>query len=142
MQHILIDVFNQADLSSDLDDIMMFNYPLDVPNMHHSMSGPLPPIHAPGDMKHIMPPSLIHSDEDSYSSLPPTPTSPLELSASHLGWHNSITGAHGECGQNMYGMNSGMGQAMGLGQGDVAIAGSGQYMGVSGCLFAAYGVHS
>ncbi|KAL1940328.1 hypothetical protein VTO73DRAFT_8900 [Trametes versicolor] len=116
-----------ADLSSDLDDIMMFNYPLDVPNMHHSMSGPLPPIHAPGDMKHIMPPSLIHSDEDSYSSLPPTPTSPLELSASHLGWHNSITGAQGECGQNMYGMNAGMGQPMGLGQGDVAIAGSGQY---------------
>lgn len=113
---------------------MMFNYPLDaVPNMHHhSLSSTLPPIHPAADMKSAMPPSLIHSDEDAYASLPPTPTTPLELSASHLGWHNSLTGSQGECGQGLYGLSGGMGGVMGLGQGDVAIAGSGQYnMGVS-----------
>ncbi|KAI0359290.1 hypothetical protein OH77DRAFT_1016361 [Trametes cingulata] len=118
-----------SDLGSDLDDIMMFNYPLDVPSMHSSLPGTLPPLHAAVDMKSSLPPALIHADEDAYASLPPTPTSPLELSASHLGWHNSLTGSHGECGQGLYGMGHGMSAGVGLGAGDVAIAGSGQYMG-------------
>ncbi|KAI0628408.1 hypothetical protein C8Q77DRAFT_1068156 [Trametes polyzona] len=129
-----------SDLGSDLDDIMMFNYPLDVPSMP-SMAGTLPPIHPGADLKHTMPPSLIHADEDAYASLPPTPTSPLELSASHLGWHNSLTGVQGDCGQGMYGLGPGMGASVGLGHGDVAIAGSGQYMGVSSDWYAAYGLH-
>ncbi|KAI0827628.1 TEA/ATTS domain family-domain-containing protein [Trametes gibbosa] len=129
-----------SDLSSDLDDIMMFNYPLDVPSMHTSMSGGLPPIHTAADIKHTMPPALIHADEDAYSSLPPTPTSPLELSAAHLGWHNTLTGAQGDCGQSMYGLSASMSAAVGLGPGDVAIAGSGQFMGVSGSRFTACGL--
>ncbi|KAI0333257.1 hypothetical protein GY45DRAFT_1368512 [Cubamyces sp. BRFM 1775] len=117
-----------SDLSSDLDDIMMFNYPLDVPSMHSSMPSTLPPIHTAVDFKSSMPPALVHADEDAYSSLPPTPTSPLELSSSHLGWHNTLTGSQQECGQGMYGMGAGLGASVGLGGGDVAIAGSGQYM--------------
>ncbi|KAI8978183.1 hypothetical protein BD414DRAFT_509296 [Trametes punicea] len=117
-----------SELSSDLDDIMMFNYPLDVPTMHNSLHGTLPPIHAVADLKSSIPPSLIHADEDAYSSLPPTPTSPLELSAAHLGWHNSLTASQAECGQGMYGLSASMGAAVGLGAGDVAIAGSGHYM--------------
>lgn len=110
---------------------MMFNYPLDVPSMHSSMPGTLPPIHTAVDFKSSMPPALVHADEDAYSSLPPTPTSPLELSSSHLGWHNSLTGSQQECGQGLYGMGAGLGASVGLGGGDVAIAGSGQYMSVS-----------
>ncbi|KAI0764314.1 hypothetical protein BD413DRAFT_494797 [Trametes elegans] len=117
-----------SELSSDLDDIMMFNYPLHVPTMHNSLPGTLPPIHTALDLKNSMPPALIHADEDAYASLPPTPTSPLELSASHLGWHNSLTASQADCGQGMYGLGTGMGAGVGLGAGDVAIAGSGQYM--------------
>ncbi|KAI0644880.1 hypothetical protein C8Q79DRAFT_911633 [Trametes meyenii] len=117
------------DLTSDLDDIMMFNYPLDVPTMHNSLPHSLPPIHSTTDMKSHLPPALIHADEDAYASLPPTPTSPLELSTSQLGWHGSLSGSQAECGQGMYGLNAGMSAAIGLGAGDVAIAGAGQYMG-------------
>ncbi|OSC98798.1 hypothetical protein PYCCODRAFT_1454194 [Trametes coccinea BRFM310] len=128
------------DLGSDLDDIMMFNYPLDaVPNMHHALPGTLPPLHTAVDLKNTMPPSLIHADEDAYASLPPTPTSPLELSASHLGWHNQLTASHNDCGQGMYGL-SGMNAAVGLG-GDVAIAGSGHYMSRLMMSFQSYAGH-
>ncbi|KAJ2971507.1 hypothetical protein NUW54_g12493 [Trametes sanguinea] len=95
--------------------------------MHHALPGALPPLHTAVDLKNTMPPSLIHADDDAYASLPPTPTSPLELSASHLGWHNQLTASHNDCGQGMYGLSASMNAAVGLG-GDVAIAGSGHYM--------------
>ncbi|KAH9925906.1 uncharacterized protein BXZ73DRAFT_103078 [Epithele typhae] len=116
------------ELSSELDEMMMFNYPLDVPvPAVHSPMHPSPMQH--GSLHHghslhplsdIKPPSLIHADDEAYASLPPTPTSPFDLSAPH--WHpghaNTLAPPPLGCGRGMYG---------GFGP-DVAIAGQGQYM--------------
>ena len=113
---------------------MMFSAPLDVPSMHHQH------MHAPFHASHglhpisVKPPSLIHADDDAYASLPPTTTSPFDLSAPGAGWHQPLPSP---LSQRPLGCNGGMYGGMGAGlAADVAIAGQGQYMNVSLSLFA------
>lgn len=115
---------------------MMFGCPL-IPPISHGMQGSFASshhhMHSGVDVKT---PALIHADEDAYASLPPTPTSPFDLAGAGNGWpshhhHHTLAPPAQDCGRGMYGMHNGMGSGLG---GDVAIAGTGQFMNVSGCM--------
>ncbi|KAI0753543.1 hypothetical protein C8Q80DRAFT_1267926 [Daedaleopsis nitida] len=117
------------ELGSELDDMMMFSCPLDVPAISHHPHGSLSSSHALHHNADIKPPALIHADEDAYASLPPTPTSPFDFAPPGPGWHGAhhspLAQPQSDCTRAMYGMAASMGSGMG---GDVAIAGTGQYM--------------
>lgn len=113
--------------------MMMFNCPL-VPSMSHGMQGSFSSPHHMHSGLDVKTPVLIHADEDAYASLPPTPTSPFDLAGPHSGWpshhhHHPLAPPAPDCGRGMYGMPGGMGGGL---AGDVAIAGTGQFMNVSG----------
>ncbi|KAI1786632.1 hypothetical protein LXA43DRAFT_50301 [Ganoderma leucocontextum] len=117
------------ELGAELDDMMMFNYPLGPP-LSHGMHGSFSSSHHMHSGVDVKTPALIHADEDAYSSLPPTPTSPFDLAGPGGGWpnhhhHHPLAPPAQDCGRGMYGMAGGMGGGMG---GDVAIAGTGQFM--------------
>ncbi len=69
------------------------------------------------------------------ASLPPTSNSLFDLAAPGAHWHHphhhSLAPPAQECGRGMCGMSPAMGGGMGA---DVAIAGTGQYMNVSGYI--------